>query len=60
MHEHDARLGGRVRFDMIDPDGTVYTNRLDFLQITRPERLIFDHGSDKETLDKLAAHLREV
>lgn len=48
MYEHDARVGGRVRFDMIGPDGTRYTNRLDFLEITRPERLIFDHSSDKD------------
>ena len=48
MREHDARVGGRVRFDMIGPDGTPYTNRMDFLEITRPERLIFDHGSDKD------------
>jgi uncharacterized protein YndB with AHSA1/START domain len=48
MHEHDARVGGRLRFDMIGPDGTLYTNRMDFLEIKRPERLIFDHGSDKD------------
>ena len=48
MHEHDARVGGRVRFDMIGPDGTCYSNRLDLLEITRPERLIFDHGTDDD------------
>jgi uncharacterized protein YndB with AHSA1/START domain len=48
MHEHDARVGGRLRFDMIGPDGTLYTNRMDFLEVTRPERLIFNHGVDKD------------
>ncbi|MFT3927806.1 MAG: SRPBCC family protein [Myxococcales bacterium] len=48
MHEHDARVGGRVRFDMIGPDGTRYTNRMDYLEITRPERLIYEHGSDTD------------
>jgi uncharacterized protein YndB with AHSA1/START domain len=48
MHEHDARVGGRVRFDMIGPDGTRYTNRMDYLEIVRPERLIYDHGPDQD------------
>jgi uncharacterized protein YndB with AHSA1/START domain len=48
MHEHDARVGGRVRFDMTGPDGTRYTNRMVFLEVTPPARLIFDHGSDKD------------
>ncbi len=48
MHEHDARVGGRVRFDMIGPDGTRWTNRIDYLEITAPERLIYDHGSDTD------------
>ena len=45
MHEHDARVGGRVRFDMIGPDGTRWTNRIDYLEITAPERLIYDHSA---------------
>lgn len=48
MHEFDMRVGGRVRFDMVGPDGTVYPNRMVFLEINAPERLIFDHGSDKD------------
>lgn len=48
MHEHDMRVGGRLRFDMIGPDGTLYTNRMEFLEITHPERLIFEHGADKD------------
>jgi uncharacterized protein YndB with AHSA1/START domain len=48
MHEHDARVGGRIRFDMIGPDGTRYTNRMAFLEITRAERLVFDHGVDQD------------
>jgi uncharacterized protein YndB with AHSA1/START domain len=47
-HEFDFRVGGRWRFDMIGPDGTVYTNRIVFLEIQRPERLLFDHGSDRD------------
>lgn len=45
-HEMDARVGGRWRFDMRAPDGTLYTNRVEYLEIVPPERLVFDHGTD--------------
>jgi uncharacterized protein YndB with AHSA1/START domain len=47
-HEMDARVGGRWRFDMRAPDGTVYTNRIVYLEVKEPELLIFDHGTDKD------------
>jgi uncharacterized protein YndB with AHSA1/START domain len=47
-HECDVRVGGRWRFDMIAPDGKVWDNRVVFLEIKAPERLVFDHGSDKD------------
>lgn len=45
-HEMDARVGGRWRFEMKAPDGTVFTNRVVFLEIRTPERLVYDHSSD--------------
>ena len=48
IHELDARVGGRWRFDMRAPDGTIYDNRIVYLEIKAPERLVFDHGSDKD------------
>lgn len=47
-YEMDLRPGGTWRFDMRAPDGTVYPNRIDFLEIRKPELLVFDHGTDKE------------
>src|SRR5687768_7949981 len=47
-HEIDLRPGGAWRFDMRAPNGTVYPNRIDFLEIRKPELLVFDHGTDKE------------
>jgi uncharacterized protein YndB with AHSA1/START domain len=44
--EMDVRPGGRARFDMTSPDGTVYTNRFDYLAVAPGERLVLDHGSD--------------
>ena len=46
VHEMDVRPGGRARFDMVSGDGTLYTNRFDYLEIVPGERLVFDHGSD--------------
>jgi uncharacterized protein YndB with AHSA1/START domain len=51
-HECDVRVGGRWCFDMIGPDGKVWDNRVVFLEIKAPERLVFDHGSDKDDDDK--------
>lgn len=47
-HEMDLRPGGTWRFDMRAPNGTIYPNRIDFLEIRQPGLLVFDHGSDKE------------
>ena len=47
-HEADIREGGRWRFDMRGPDGTVWDNRMTFLQIRAPELLVVDHGSDQD------------
>ena len=46
VREMDPRPGGRARFDMVAPDGTVYTNRFDYLEVVPGERLVLDHGSD--------------
>ena len=48
VREMDVRIGGRARFDMIAGDGTVYTNRFDYLAIVPGERLVMDHGSDTD------------
>ena len=44
----DIRVGGALRFDFIGPDGTVYDNRITFLEIASPTKLVFDHGADKD------------
>ena len=46
VREMDVRRGGRARFDIASGDGTVYTNRFDYLDVMPVERLVFDHGSD--------------
>ncbi len=46
LHEMNVRVGGRWRFDMTAPNGTVYPNRIEYLEIVPNERLVFDHGED--------------
>jgi len=48
ISEADMRVGGLLRFEMRAPDGKVWDNRIAFLEIKRPELLVFDHGSDKD------------
>ena len=46
VREMDVRVGGRACFDMTGPDGTLYTNRFEYLEVVPGERLVMDHGSD--------------
>jgi len=45
-HAIDVRVGGRWRFDFHAPDGTVYSNRMEYLEIVPNEKIVADHGSD--------------
>ena len=46
--EMDVRPGGRARLAMTSPDGTVFTGRLDYLEVVPGRRLVLDHGSDTD------------
>lgn len=46
LHEMDVRVGGRWRFDMRGPDGKLYPNRVEYVEIVPNERLVFWHGGD--------------
>ncbi|HEY0517898.1 MAG TPA: SRPBCC domain-containing protein, partial [Ilumatobacteraceae bacterium] len=48
VREMDVRPGGRARFDMTSGDGTVFTNRFDYLEVVPSEKLVLDHGSDAD------------
>jgi len=41
-----VRVGGVWRFDMAGPDGTVWPNRIDYLEIVPESKLVMDHGDD--------------
>lgn len=44
--EMHVATGGTWRFTMRGPDGTVYPNRIDFIEVVPPQRLVYDHGHD--------------
>lgn len=45
FHEFDLRPGGAWSFVMHGPDGVDYKNKSIFVEIVKPERVVFDHVS---------------
>ena len=41
--EFDLRPGGAWRFVMHGPDGVDYQNASDFVEVVKPERIVFQH-----------------
>jgi uncharacterized protein YndB with AHSA1/START domain len=48
-YEMDARPGGVWRHCMHGPDGRDYQNKVVYLEIERPSRLVYQHNPDEET-----------
>lgn len=48
FHEINIRPGGVWRFDMHGADDRDYDNRVTFKEVTPPERLVYDHGTDAQ------------
>ena len=44
----EARVGEIWLFDMIAPNGQRFDNRMQFLEIVPNEKLVYDHGSNRE------------
>lgn len=47
-HEIDIRAGGVWRFEMVSPDGTRYSSRMEFLRIEAPRLIEANHGTDAD------------
>jgi uncharacterized protein YndB with AHSA1/START domain len=45
FEEFDLRPGGNWRFVMHGPDGVDYKNHSVFVEVVKPERIVFDHVS---------------
>jgi uncharacterized protein YndB with AHSA1/START domain len=48
IHETDVRPGGVRRYTMHGPDGTDYANESRFIEVVRPERIVFEHEGAKK------------
>ena len=42
----DVRPGGRWIFVMHGPDGTDYPNEITYVEVVKPERLVYEHGPE--------------
>jgi len=47
-HAMDARTGGTWRFTMHGSDGRDYENRIEFLDVLAPERLVYRHSGGED------------
>jgi uncharacterized protein YndB with AHSA1/START domain len=47
-HEMDVRPGGIWRFVMHGPDGTDYDNRITYIEVAEPDRLVYAHAGGEE------------
>ena len=51
IHEMDVRPGGIWRFIMHGPDGVDYPNKIVFIEVVKPERLVYDHSGEGDNDD---------
>ncbi|HTH95431.1 MAG TPA: SRPBCC family protein [Rhodocyclaceae bacterium] len=49
--EIDVRTGGHWRFVMHGPDGRDYLNLIRFIEVAKPERLVYTHAGEGDTAD---------
>lgn len=47
-HEIEVKPGGVWRFIMHGPDGTDYPNKIVYLEVVKPERLVYKHTGDDD------------
>jgi uncharacterized protein YndB with AHSA1/START domain len=47
-HEWNATSGGLWRYSMPGPDGALYPFKIQFIEIDRPARLVYDYGTGAE------------
>ncbi len=56
-HSREFREGGNWRYMMHGPDGRDYPNRVTYLEIVRPERLVYNHGGGEGDLKDVDFHV---
>ena len=48
--EMSVKPGGKWVYIMHGPDGRDYPNWIKYIEIIRPEKLVYDHGGDNDTI----------
>ena len=48
FYEIEIKTGGKWKFIMHGPDGTDYPNFVSFIEVKRPERMVYLHGSHED------------
>jgi uncharacterized protein YndB with AHSA1/START domain len=51
VHEFDLRPGGTWRFTMHGPDGVDFPSESVFVEVVKPERIVFQHVSEDHRFD---------
>ncbi len=51
-HKMEVKAGGVWRFVMHGPDGRDYQNKITFIEVVKPERLVYKHGGTGEKEDR--------
>lgn len=46
IHEMDVKPGGQWRFIMHGPNGMDFPNKITFVEVVRPSKLVYLHGDD--------------
>ncbi len=48
IHEYNAKPGGFWRYSQTGPDGSAYPFRIEFIELEKPSRLVYDFATDVE------------
>lgn len=48
VHEMDVKPGGVWRYIMHSPDGIDYPNKIEYIEVVEPERLVYWHSDDSD------------
>jgi uncharacterized protein YndB with AHSA1/START domain len=51
VHEMNVKAGGVWRLTMHGPDGRDYPNKIVFIEVVKPERLVYTHSDDEGTVN---------
>ncbi|MEZ4516062.1 MAG: SRPBCC domain-containing protein [Chloroflexota bacterium] len=57
IHEYEAAPGGLWRYSQPGPRGSQYSFRIEFVEVTKPTRLVYDFGPTRRMHRTLCARL---